>query len=137
MTDLVVVAASVLRITGTAVKVTFGATIEQGESVYQDPADGKWKLADADVSAILAGSTDFGIAMDAGANNQEGLVLKDGSWDPGVAVVTGQVYVISATAGGVAPIEDLITDDWVTILGYGNTAGRIVTLRAATGEQHP
>jgi hypothetical protein len=137
MVDLVVVAANVALVAGVAEQVTFGATITQGQSVYLDTADSKWKLAQADGTALEAGSAGFGIALTSGANNQLGLIFTTGEIDLGVSPALGNAYVISATAGGIAPVEDLVATNRVTYLGYGNTATNLVAMRAATGELHP
>lgn len=139
MVDITVTPADVLLSSGTSEKVTYGATILQGKSVYKDSSDGKWKLAQADGTADEAGATDYGVALTSGANNQQGLVAKAGAeFDPGVTPTVAEVYVISTTAGGIAPIGDLVSTDKLTIIGYGDTSGNIVFMQGGySGEAIP
>lgn len=124
MADLSVTAASVLKYSDA--KVTYGicgAAIAQGQSVYLDSA-GLWQLADANASAILAATG--GIALNTTtAINQDITVLVGGSWNPGATVVVGKVYVQSATPGGIAPVTDLTTGWFTTVLGIGITTSKI------------
>jgi len=39
--------------------------------------------------------------------------------------VQGGVYVVSATAGGIAPIGDLLSEDTVTVVGVARTTGQL------------
>ena len=60
--------------------VVYGATVAVGDSVYKDTADNdEWKLADADSSAITAGSGGIGVAMTAGVDGGYGIVATGGS----------------------------------------------------------
>lgn len=43
----------------------------------------------------------------------------------GGTVVVGTVYVVSATAGGIAPSADLATGWYTTILGVATTAAKL------------
>lgn len=139
MVDLVVTAVDVALITGNSEKVSYGATITQGQSVYLDTTTSTWKLAQADGTAAEAGSAGYGMALSSGASGQEGLVMRAGTtFDPGATPAVAEIYVISATAGGVAPVGDLVSTDKLTIIGYGNTAGNIVFLQSGyTGESIP
>lgn len=135
MADITITPADFNMTTGTLEQVTAGATIAQGDVVYEDSADSKWKLAQSDGTAEEAGTTDFGIAATGAANNQEFLVWKlAGQADIGGVLVKGVQYVISTTPGGMAPYVDLVSTNRVTFLGYGNTATEMVGLRGYTGE---
>jgi hypothetical protein len=37
------------------------------------------------------------------------------------ALAAGQVYVVSTTAGGIAPVADMGAGDFVTVLGIGTS----------------
>jgi hypothetical protein len=112
-------------------KVVWGATIAQGNPVYRDDADGKWKLADNNVSALLAGSKGFGVALTAGSDGQPGLVHVGGDINLGGTLVVGETYALSATAGALCPIADVVTTNFATVLG---NALDVATLRMpATG----
>lgn len=132
MADLSVTAANVAKQSGTSVTGTAGATITAGQVVYLDAADGKYKLADAS-----AATTDgvVGIALNGGADGQPLTIQTSGIIDPGATATEGVVYCLSATAGGIAPVGDLVTNDYVTVLGVGNAGGNIVLSILASGAQ--
>jgi len=53
------------------------------------------------------------------------------------AVMTvGEVYVVSATAGGIAPVGDLVTGNYVTVLGVATTTSNLQlgTIYSATAK---
>jgi hypothetical protein len=118
--DVTVTAASVIPgpnadiITG-----TFGATVTAGQIVYLDPTAGTWKLADADASATTSGSdTKLGMAAGGGAAGQQGrIILSDDNLTVGgTLLMTAPIYVLSGTAGGIAPIADLAAADYPVVL---------------------
>jgi len=79
---------------------TFGATITQGEVVYNDSADAKWKLADANA----AGAYDnmIGIALDDGVDTDTGKrVALPGAVITGLSGLTAGVQYLSDTAGAI------------------------------------
>lgn len=132
MADIVITAANVtpgtdcIRDRGIA-----GATITAGQPVYKDATDSnKLKLADADVEATAAG---VGIALHGAAAGQPLDYAIKGTVNIGATVVVGQVYVVSTTAGGIAPIADLLSGDFVCILGVGATASTLKMGLNATG----
>lgn len=100
--------------------VTFGATILQGKTVYYDRNDGKWKVADGNVSAQVAGTDGFGISMCSGLDGQAGVVCVGGDVQIG-GLTAGETYVQSATAGGIAPVADVSTN-FVTTIGVAQDA---------------
>lgn len=123
MADITITAANVVPdtdaefITGTA-----GETITAGQVVYVSTSTGKYMKADADTEAEAKA---VGVAVNGASNGQNLTIQRKGKITIGGTVVVGQVYVASATAGGVAPYADLLTGDFVTILGVGVTAAKI------------
>lgn len=99
----------------------FGATITQGQVVYKDAADGKFKLADTD-SATAAVKVPYGIALNAGSNGQPGSVLLSGDITIGATLVAGTTYYLSPAPGGIAPLADVAIGDDYTIVGIATTA---------------
>lgn len=100
--------------------VTAGATITAGTPVYKDTADNdEYKASDADA----AGTADSdGIALTGSSDGQPLVIQKSGgSINLGATLVVGQVYVVSTTAGGIAPYADLLSGDYVTILGVATS----------------
>lgn len=130
MADLVVVAASVApqgpfyqSVQGTA-----GAAITAGQSVYLKNSDKKWYPALAAGSVEQSGQYGAGIALDSAPGAGQAItVFVSGTIDLGVELTLGQLYVVSANAGGIAPSSDLISGNFVTILGVGQTDKLFVT----------
>ena len=126
MADLnVATPANVAAASGAVIRaVTAGATITQGQVVYQDSTDSnKYKLAQCDTTAAEAAAV--GIALNAASDGQPLRIITSGGIDPDATVVVGEVYMVSATAGGIAPIIDLVVGNFPTILGVGTTATNI------------
>jgi hypothetical protein len=88
---------------------TAGAAITIGQLLYFDSATDSWKLADADASATTA--LVVAIAGSAAAIGQPVIViLEDDDLTLGATLsMTAPVYVLSATAGGIAPSADITT----------------------------
>lgn len=122
MADLTITAANVAagsgakKTTGTA-----GATITAGQVVYLDAADSKYKLADCD-SATVAARSPVGIALHAASNGQPLTVLTSGPVTIGATVTGGVAYYLSGTAGGICPIADVASGDYVSIIGIATSA---------------
>jgi len=86
-----------------------GATMTIGQLLYLDDATQTWKLADANASA--ATSVVLAIAGSAAVSGQPCVVI---TYDPELTLgatlsMSAPVYVLSATAGGIAPVADLTT----------------------------
>ena len=138
MADLTITAAQVLKSTGAVVETgNAGETITQGQSVYRKAADKEIYKADANVAAAEAAAV--GIALNSAADGQPIKFQTDGSitLGAGAAPVEGTVYVVSATAGGIAPVADLVSTNYVTTLGVGNGSNGIDMILKATGSQVP
>lgn len=88
---------------------TAGATITIGQLLYFDSTAGTYKLADANASASTAAV--IGIAASAAASGQPVIVItEDDDLTLGATLsMSAPVYVMSATAGGVAPTADITT----------------------------
>jgi hypothetical protein len=108
--------------------VTYGEAITQGNAVYQSTTDSKYYKADADAAATAIAA---GIALTPGSTDGVGLIAQPSTVagrslvNLGATLTVGQVYVVSATAGNVAPYADLTTGDFVTILGVATTTALI------------
>lgn len=116
MANLTVTAASVQPTTTTIYKTGIaGAAITAGQSVYLDATTKTIKLADADLS--VAAATGVGIAINNAASGQPVTYAIGGQIVMGATLTKGTTYVVSATAGGVAPQADLTTGATINILG--------------------
>lgn len=139
MADLVTVAANVgfksLGVPGIAA-VVFGEQVDPGEVVYRS-TDNKYYKAQA-TTAVTSGGTSgaLGIALTySAAGDAYGVIATNGS-DVylGVNATKGVTYVVSdAAAGGVAPLADLLSGDFVTQIGVGNDDNTIRLNFNATG----
>ncbi len=141
MADLAITASQVKAgagaVEGTGVA---GATITAGQSVYEDQADGKIKLADSNLS--LAAAKAKGVALHGALANQPVRYQKGGKVIVGAAAAPakGTVYVVSGTAGGIAPHGDLLSGVYTTILGVGDGVDGIDLVPGgpfASGQQVP
>lgn len=144
MADLSQTAASVVQVaTGSnpakaPLIGTAGATITAGKPVYLDTAENKWKLADNNVSALLAGSAGLGIALCGASDGQPIAVHQGGDINIGATLTVGETYLVSATAGAIAPIADISTN-YVSVLGVAISASVLRMPQSGpivTGIQH-
>lgn len=125
MATLTVTASQVQPGSGAPVETaTAGATITAGQVLYKDSTDSnKMKLADANGTQAVA--TVAGIALNGAASGQPVRYQKSGSITigAGASMTVGEIYVLSATAGGIAPEADITTqNDYVVTLGVATSA---------------
>lgn len=135
MADLSITAANVA--TGAGAKVlrgTAGATVTAGDACYLDGADGRFKLGDCTTSAATAKVV--GIALNGASAGQPLALITSGALTAGATLTVGEVYVLSE-AGGIAPEGDLLSDDYVTVLGVGISATVLAVNIQVSGVQVP
>lgn len=126
MPDLAITAANVTADDGAVNKYigTAGATVTAGQACYVDTANSNvLKLAQSDGTALEA--TVKGIAMHGAASGQPLTLATSGDIDLGATLTVGATYVLSQTAGGIAPIADLATGDFVSHIGIGDAADNL------------
>jgi hypothetical protein len=133
MADLTVTAASVLWTSGTKLSGIAGAAVTAGQGVYLDSTTSTLKLAQADGTA--AESAAVGIALHAAGTGQPLVYAGPGSIiNIGATTTKAVTYMVSATAGGVAPQADLTSGQRITRLGYATaTDGTFVVDIRDTG----
>ncbi len=103
-------------------KMAAGVTGIQAEVVYQD-ANTDLNLAQADA---LATAEIAGILLNAASPGQPAEMITEGDLDPGVAVVPGTTYVLSAAiAGNIAVDADIGSGEYKRIIGIATTASNI------------
>lgn len=130
--DVSQTATSVKWVSGTRPRVVpAGATIAAGNAVYLNTSTLKYELADADVDAT---SEFAGIALSDGVNGRDMLIAPPGAvinW--GATLTAGTIYVLSTTAGGVAPWADLGAGDYVVVLciGAGTANAEVIGKKGA------
>lgn len=136
MADITITAANVVPDSGYQRKyVVSGATITAGKSCYIAVADGRAYLADNNDTAAKA--VFEGIALNAASAGQPVELMNGGNITIGGTVVVGEIYVVSPTAGGIAPEGDLISDAYVSLIGIGISATKISMVRKNSGVQVP
>lgn len=120
------------QITRTRV-VQAGENLTQGQPVYLKASDGKYYRADANASAEAAKAV--GIVLTPASTNGYSVIQEGsgGSVNLGATLTVGETYVVSATAGAIAPIADLTTGDYPCIIGVATTTALIQTVFAYTG----
>ena len=141
MADITVTAANVVSVSGAQNTGNLASTtITAGKIVYLN-ASNQWALAAANSTALIAGGgTTWGIALHAALASQPLAVQVGGVCGFGVVFTVGVIYVISATAGGIAPITDLVSTNYISILGIATTTSNLdmSTLpKTATGVVKP
>lgn len=123
--DLTVTATSVVSGAGAVVEtLQAGETITAGQTLYVDATDGKAYKSDANGAA--AAKALKGVALNGGSVNQRISIQKEGTITIGATVVVGTLYVVSATAGGIAPAADLASGMDTIVVGVGSTTGAIL-----------
>lgn len=122
MADLAVTAANVV-LSGTGQK-TFsgnaGETIAAGKGVYLDPTTKKWQLADSN-SATAAARHAGGVALNSASLNQPINVLGSGSYVSGATMTAGVAYYLSDTPGGICPVADVGSGEFVCLMGIATS----------------
>ncbi|MBA15565.1 MAG: hypothetical protein CMN73_04335 [Sphingomonas sp.] len=123
MADLSITAANVVAGAGATVLHggKAGATITAGQIVYLDASDRKYKLADAD-SETAAIRLPSAVALNGASDGQPLSVLTEGPVTIGAPLTPGTAYYLSATPGGIAPVGDLTTGDYPTVIGIATSA---------------
>lgn len=135
-----------LSITGTAVipsssavivQSTAGEAITRGQLVYKKTSDRKIYKADCDSGTAEVRDV-VGIAVtDSSAGGPIAYVTEDPSLAIAASGLTnGTIYLLSSTAGGLAPAGDATTGWYVTVVAVAKSATtiafRAATLRSAT-----
>ena len=99
---------------------TAGGTITAGQPVYKDATDSN-KLKAA-VNSSVAASAVVGIALNGASDEQPVDYIRAGDLTFNSVLTVGEIYVLSANAGGIAPEADNGSGEYVTTLGIGKTA---------------
>lgn len=132
MTDLVITAANVLPGAGALFEDGLaGATITAGQVCYRD-TDQSYKLADADGGSTLI-RTPRGIAMNGASAGQPLRIQKQGEITIGATTVANTQYYLSNTAGGICPLADVGTGEYMSTIGLAKSTTVIVLNFASSG----
>lgn len=124
MADISVTASAVLKsATAKTESGTAGATITQGQVVYLDQATtGEWLLADNNAATAAArGSGRIGVALNGASDGQPIVVQTEGDLTLNAVLTAGTAYYLSDTPGGICPLADLLTGEYVVLLGVAKS----------------
>jgi hypothetical protein len=137
MADLSITAANVALAGSSALtrRVQVGEAVAQGQPGYYVGSENKYYQTDADDSATKADAKC--IFLTPAAADGYAVICESGEVNLGATLTVGTTYVVSATKGGIAPIGDLTTDDYVTILGIATSASTLQLDIQAGGVQIP
>lgn len=117
-TDLSITASSLLPSTQAKyANGIAGAAISAGALVYESSADGRYYAADANVTTAVAVAGIAGHATTA-AGQPMSIVYEDPALTVGATLdMAAPVYVLSATAGGIAPSADIAPGWYPVVVG--------------------
>lgn len=132
MADLTITAASCVPGVGNKLEQgVAGETITAGMAVYK-AADGKWMKADADSATALA-RTATAIACTGSSLNQPIVVQRSGKITLGATLTANTTYYLSNTAGGICPLADVGTGEYLEIIGVAVDTAILDLVLKATG----
>jgi len=125
MAAISVTPGSVLRVDGEVVDgFLAGATITAGMDVYVD-ANGAVQIGTNATSAGSGvGAQCNGVALNGGSIGQPIRIQKNGTVNIGGTAAVGKQYV-RGTGGGIIPVDDIATGEFITTVGVGLTAANI------------
>jgi len=128
MADLSITAASVVLVTGNKETRLAGEAITAGQAVYLATAGTLFK-AQTDGTSLEAAAV--GIALNGGGAGQPIAYATDGATVSlvGATTAVGVLYYVSNTAGGICPIADIGSADYVSALGFATSTGGAFTVR--------
>ena len=135
MADLTVTASQVIPgVDAVLARGTAGGTITAGHPLYRDSTDGnRLKAARANADAT---SRCVGIALEGASDGQPVIYQTDGHVTVGAGAnpEDGESYYVSdSAAGGIMPVGDFTTGDYVAFLGIANADDQINLRILATG----
>jgi len=123
MADISQTAVNVKIISGPIGEGIAGEALTQGQPIYLNGNVGyRCDANDTEEKAACKG-----IALTPSATSGRFLYAKPGAViDLGATLTVTQLYIVSATVGGIAPYSDLATASYLTVLGGATTAERLL-----------
>lgn len=134
MADLSITAANVQHQDGSSLGRGIAAAVITAGDVLYGPDSG---LLLSFNSGTAAQAASVGIAANDAAVGQPISYVKTGKVDLGATLSIGKVYCAGAAAGGIAPVDDVLTGDFVTILGVASTTALLIMGLNVSGVQVP
>lgn len=121
MADLSITAANVVSGDNAIIKDgSAGEAVAAGKVVYKSPVSKKWMLADSN-SGTAAAREATGIALNGAALDQPLRVQTGGDLVLGATLTPGTSYYLSDTPGGVCPLADVGSGEYVCQLGLAKS----------------
>lgn len=121
MADLTITAASVIAdSSATKVHGTAGETIAQGKLVYLNSTTNKWMMADSN-SGTAEARAGTHVSLNSAALNQP-ITVGKGRITIGATLTPGLAYYGSDTPGGICPIADVGSGEYVNLVGLAMSA---------------
>ena len=112
-----------------------GEALTQGQPYYLSTSDGKAYRCDSDAAASAVAA---GIVLTPCATDGYFVGAENGSIvDLGATLTVGETFCVSTNVGAVAPIGDLTTGDFVTILGSASAADTLTLNIYVSGVAKP
>lgn len=136
MADLSITAASVVpSANARRISRVAASTITAGQVVYQLTAG---TVAPADANGASPLFNVLGIAENGGGAGQRiSVITEDPALAIGATVAIGDVFILSATAGGIADVADAAAGYYVTVLGVAVSTSAINFKPIAAGAAIP
>jgi hypothetical protein len=134
MADLVITAASVLA--GADARIAHGIAgevVAAGKVGYLAAATSRYMLADNDAVSAEARTADLVVFLNAAAAGQPVAVHKRGKVVIGAALTAGVAYYLSNTPGGICPLADVGTGEYVVLLGLATSATELAFAPQSAG----
>lgn len=126
MSDLSITAANVVKGAGAVLEDGYaGETVTAGMPIYRDSSTGKGMKADSN-SATAAARQPRGIALNGASDGQPLVIQKEGEITIGATLTPGTTYYLSDTAGGICPLADVGSGEYVCIIGVAKSASVLI-----------
>lgn len=136
MADLTITAGNVVPAVDATIQVGIaGEAITAGQPLYLNSATQRLLKADANDTAALADVV--GVAVNSASTGQPVSYCTLGNVVFGSIITQGEIYILSDTAGGIAPVADQGASEFVTIIGVGVNATTMRVRPWATGISTP
>lgn len=103
--------------------VQCGAALSQGQCLYYDQDDDRYKLAQSDTQK-KAKAVGFAFSKTTAANEWFAFI-RTGTIGLGVALPIGAPLIVSSTAGKLCDAADAAAGWWITIVGIPETADKL------------
>lgn len=121
MVDLSITAANVVAGSNASKESGIaGEAITAGQPVYKDSTTGKYMKADSN-SATAEARQPRGIALHAASANQPLAIQTSGDITIGATLTAGTAYYLSDTAGGICPVADIGSGEYVCLIGLAKS----------------